>query len=35
MIDTARTRIEVMSSKHASDMLAYQLENREHLAPWS
>lgn len=35
MIDTARTRIEVMSIKHASDMLAYEIENREHLAPWS
>ncbi|EJB1797693.1 GNAT family N-acetyltransferase [Vibrio parahaemolyticus] len=35
MIDTERTRIEVMSKKHASSMLTYQLENREHLAPWS
>jgi ribosomal-protein-alanine N-acetyltransferase len=35
MIDTQRTRIEVVSKQHASIILAYELENRKHLAPWS
>ena len=35
MIDTARTRLEVISRKHALEIFAYELENREHLAPWS
>ncbi|EPO0011657.1 GNAT family N-acetyltransferase [Vibrio alginolyticus] len=35
MINTTRTRIEAMSNRHASNLLSYELENREHLAPWS
>lgn len=35
MINTARTYIEVMSKKHAPALLAYELENSDHLSPWS